>query len=139
MQFIRHNHPRNGATAVEFAMVAPVAFMLIFGLFECSRLVMVKQAATNAAREGGRKSVLATTTTYEQIKAVAVNHLLAVVPEELGANAISVTVTPADFGTVTNGTLITTTVAVKFADISWLPQWFFGDLEVRGTSTMERD
>ena len=53
---------RRGAAAVEFAVVAPVFFILIFGMIEFGRMVMVQQVITNASREGARLSVLDGTT-----------------------------------------------------------------------------
>src|SRR5687767_15081283 len=49
---------RRGAAVVEFAMVAPLLFLLIFGLIEFGRVVMVQQVLTNGAREGARVGVL---------------------------------------------------------------------------------
>jgi Flp pilus assembly protein TadG len=43
---------RRGSTTVEFALVVPLLFILIFGTFEFTRIMMVKQGMTNAAREG---------------------------------------------------------------------------------------
>ena len=44
---------------MEFAVVAPVLFLVIFGMFEMARMVMVKQAVVNAARfpPAGHRSV----------------------------------------------------------------------------------
>src|SRR5882757_936386 len=49
---------RRGAAAVEFAIVAPVFFLLVFGMVEYGRMIMVQQVITNAAREGARVGVL---------------------------------------------------------------------------------
>lgn len=43
-----------GATAVEFAMVAPILFLLIFGLIEGARAITSYTAVSTAAREGAR-------------------------------------------------------------------------------------
>ncbi len=43
---------RRGTAAVEFALVAPVFFLLVFGMIEYGRMVMVQQVITNASREG---------------------------------------------------------------------------------------
>src|SRR5579884_3784762 len=45
---------RRGATAVEFALVAPVFFMFILGLIELGRGMMVQSLLENAARAGVR-------------------------------------------------------------------------------------
>lgn len=49
---------RRGASAVEFAIVAPIFFLVVLGIVEFGRMVMVQQVITNAAREGARISVL---------------------------------------------------------------------------------
>ncbi len=45
---------RLGAAAVEFAIVAPLFFMLVFGCIEFGRALMVQQILTNASRVGAR-------------------------------------------------------------------------------------
>ena len=54
---------RRAAAAVEFAIVAPVFFLLVFGMIEYGRMVMVQQVITNASREGARAAVLDGATT----------------------------------------------------------------------------
>ena len=49
---------RFGAAAVEFAIVAPLFFLLVFGMVEFGRMVMIQQVLTNGSREGARKAVL---------------------------------------------------------------------------------
>src|SRR6185503_18474885 len=65
---------RRGASAVEFAIVAPVFFMMIFGMIEYGRLVMVQQILTNATREGARRAVLQDATT-SAVKTVVKTYL----------------------------------------------------------------
>lgn len=43
---------RLGAAAVEFAVIVPFMGLLIYGMFEISRGMMVKEILTNAARKG---------------------------------------------------------------------------------------
>jgi Flp pilus assembly protein TadG len=43
-----------GAAAVEFALIAPLLFMLIFGIFEFGRVWSQKNVYIGAAREGAR-------------------------------------------------------------------------------------
>lgn len=47
-----------GQALVEAAMVLPLLLVLLFGLFEVGRMLMVKQAITNAAREGARMGAI---------------------------------------------------------------------------------
>jgi Flp pilus assembly protein TadG len=51
---------RPGAAAVEFAVVATVFFMFLFGIIEFGQLIMVKNLMDNAAREGARLAVVNT-------------------------------------------------------------------------------
>ena len=56
---IRRKGPkRKGASAVEMAFIAPVFVALVMGIIESSRLGMVSQLLTTAAREGCRVAVI---------------------------------------------------------------------------------
>ncbi|MHA6718807.1 TadE/TadG family type IV pilus assembly protein [Sphingomonas sp. RS6] len=48
-----------GATAIEFALLAPVFLMLLFGIIEVGRMVWVKQVLTETAYSSARCAVLA--------------------------------------------------------------------------------
>ncbi len=50
----RQNRRRSAATTVEFAMVAILLFMLLFGIFEYGRFLFVYHVTTNAARDAAR-------------------------------------------------------------------------------------
>ena len=43
-----------GASAVEFAVIMPLLFLLIFGIFEFGRMYNTKVSLTGAVREGAR-------------------------------------------------------------------------------------
>ncbi len=49
---------RKGAAAVEFAIIAPLLFTIIFGIIEFGLLFYDKQVITNASREGARYGIL---------------------------------------------------------------------------------
>lgn len=49
-----------GASAVEFAIVAPLLFVLTFGIIEFGVLLFDKAVITNASREGARAAVVHT-------------------------------------------------------------------------------
>ncbi|MCI0685412.1 MAG: pilus assembly protein [Gemmataceae bacterium] len=49
---------RRGAAAVEFAVCAPLIFLLLLGLWEVGRMTEVSNVMWNAAREGGRDASL---------------------------------------------------------------------------------
>lgn len=51
---------RDGATTVEFAFVAILLFMMLFGIFEYGRFLFVYHITTNAARDAARFAVVRT-------------------------------------------------------------------------------
>ena len=83
MTFRRWSYSRRGQSLVEFAMVAPLFFMLIFGITDFGRLFFTKLTLQHALREAGRYAVTGqkltgnipgTTNPYtrvESIKAIA--------------------------------------------------------------------
>ena len=52
------NNKQRGATVAEFAIVASVFFMMIFGIIEFGRLLYTHNALTDAARRGARYAAL---------------------------------------------------------------------------------
>jgi Flp pilus assembly protein TadG len=50
-------HARRGQSLVEFAMVAPLFFMLVFGITDFGRLFFTKLTLQHALREAGRYAV----------------------------------------------------------------------------------
>ncbi len=60
---------RSGAALVEFAFVASILVLLLFGIIEYARFVFLLQVAENAAREGARYAVVHTGdgTTQQQV------------------------------------------------------------------------
>lgn len=60
-----------GVSAVEFALIAPLLFVLTFGIIEFSLMLFDKAVVTNASREGARAAIVYNTktspVTYEPI------------------------------------------------------------------------
>ena len=106
---------RRGVAAVEFACVAPLFFLLVFGLIEYGRMVMVQQLLTNAAREGARVGVLDGST--ETKVNTAVNTYLSAA----GIKKTTTTVSPNPPSSATANSPVSVTVSVGFKDVSWLP------------------
>ena len=63
MKLYRRN--RTGATALEFALVAPAIFILVFGLMEWSRFEMIRQVSSTAAFSAARVGTLPGATVAE--------------------------------------------------------------------------
>jgi len=130
----RDRKKRRGAAAVEFAIVAPVFLVLVFGLIEFGRLVMVQQVITNAAREGARSGILdgATTSNVQTV----VNNYLATA----AISGATVTVTPSPPSSAGFGQPVTVDVTVDFDDVSWMPSPFFlKDATLTSTTAMRRE
>jgi Flp pilus assembly protein TadG len=126
---------RRGAAAVEFAIVLPVFVILVFGMIEYGRMVMVQQVITNASREGARRAVLDGATASAVQTAVASYLTNASVN---GAN--QAVVSPANLATAASGDPITVTVSVPFSAVSWLPSpMYLGGKTLSATTTMRRE
>ena len=117
---------RRGASAVEFAVVAPIFFLFVFGLVEFGRMVMVRQSVTNAAREGCREATLATTISRANVETTVRSYLQDVISGASSPGVVRVGInaggsTSGDLNLVASGAPITVDVEVDFANISWVP------------------
>lgn len=101
---------------VEFAVVAPVFFLLVFGMIEFGRMVMVHQLLIGAAREGARQAVVDGATT-QKVEQTVRDYLTATSIK--GEEAV-VTVSP-DPATTATGVPVKVETAIAFAKVSWLP------------------
>jgi Flp pilus assembly protein TadG len=134
---------RRGAAVVEFAVVAPVFFLLIFGMIEFGRMVMVQQILTNASREGARKAVLDGSTTGD-VQNTVTTHMA---DARITINNGNITINPTNPATANFGDPITVTVSVPFSQVSWLPtnmlQNFLPagqtDITLRAATVMRRE
>lgn len=126
------NHPfilaaRRGAAAVEFALIAPVFLVFLFGTIELGRLALARNVIANASREGARLAIVEGATEAD-IRETA-EHFAAV------AGVENVTVSLED-----NDATVTVTVSVLFRDVSWLPDaWFLRDQTLAATTTMRKE
>jgi Flp pilus assembly protein TadG len=50
--------PRSATAVVEFALIAPFFALLLLGMFELSRALLVKEILSNAARKAARTAIL---------------------------------------------------------------------------------
>ena len=127
---------RLGAAAVEFAFVAPLFFLLVFGMIEFGRMVMIQQVITNASREGARKAVLDGASS-SNVKSSVVTYMA---NGGVTIATSNVTISPTDPSTATAGTPITVTVTVPFSQVSWLPSpMFLGSRQMTASCVMRRE
>jgi Flp pilus assembly protein TadG len=127
---------RRGAAVVEFAVVAPVFFLMIFGMIECGQAIMVQQVLTNAAREGARVAVLdSQTPTHDLVVSKVTTYL-----QSSGITGTTVAISPNEPTSATYGQPVTVTVTVPFNNISWMPSpWFMKTKTLTGRSVMRRE
>jgi Flp pilus assembly protein TadG len=59
---LKNSGSRRGVTSVEVAIVLPVAFLLMYSLFDFGRAITTKQLLDNAVRAAARQAVVGTTT-----------------------------------------------------------------------------
>lgn len=125
---------RRGAAAVEFAVVAPVFLLLVFGMIEYGRMVMVQQVLTNASREGARCAVLDGATHQEVVDTVAAYLTSGSIQ---GAN---ITVNPTNPEEAGFGDPVTVSVDIGFSQVSWLPSpMYLGGKTLSASTVMRRE
>jgi len=129
-----YRRKRRGAAVVEFAVVVPVFIILVFGMIEFGRMVMVQQVLTNASREGARRAVLDGVTTTE-IETTVNDYL-----QSGSVTGATVTVTPNPPSSAEFGAPVTVDVSVPFDQVSWLPApMFLGGTLLEASTVMRRE
>lgn len=133
-QFLAGRRDRRGASVVEFAFMAPLLFLLTFGMIDVGRAVMVQNLLTNAARDGARTAVL---------EGATVSEVVSQVESYLAASTISgvtVTVSPDPLSSADLGDPVSVTVQVPFDTVSWLPSsMYLGGITLQATVVMRRE
>jgi Flp pilus assembly protein TadG len=125
---------RRGASAVEFAIVAPIFILLIFGMIEYGRMVMVQQLITNAAREGARQAVLDGATTAN-VQSTVTTYL-----SNSSVSGATVTVSPDPPSNAGAGDPVTVNVSIPFTQVSWLPSpMYLGATTMTASAVMRRE
>ena len=118
----RQNRGRAGQALVEFALILPVLLLVLLGTVEFGRMCTAQNAVTNAAREGVRRGVLATSSAAD-VQAL-VTGLLA----SAGINTDKVAVAVQNVGTAyLPGADVTVTVDYEYEPL-------VGDILGLGTS-----
>jgi hypothetical protein len=126
---------RRGAAMVETAIVLPLFFLLVFGMFEMSRLGMVAQLLATAARDGCRVAVVSGRTQADVDAAVKSILDGGSIPSSACRPVMSRDITTAHLGDP-----ITLTLQVSFKDVSWLATpIFLGSASVTTSATLSSE
>lgn len=125
------SHRRRGATIAEFAITAPLFFVLLFAGVEFAVLSTIRSTANNAAYEGARKLVIPGADAATGIQEV--RRIMAIV----GVRNLSVTVTPS---VITEDTSeVTVDVAIPYDDNAIITPWFTGGVVVNTQSRLRTE
>jgi Flp pilus assembly protein TadG len=117
---------RRGAVAVETAICLSLLLSLVFGVFEFSRLLMVRNLVNNAAREGCRYAIAnnTSTTISSDVQAIATRYMIG---QTFGFTNLTVSVTGTHQGVSTPvnnlaaGDLVTVEVSGTFNFLNIIP------------------
>ena len=125
---------RRGIAAVEFALVVPFFILLVFGIIEIGRAIMVNQILTNAAREGARQAIL------EGSSASEVETLVAAYLAGSSISGSNVTISPTP-DTAQWRDPITVSVSVPINNVAWMATstFFPASAVFNASSTMLKD
>ncbi len=118
---------RRGALTVEFAIVAPLIFLLFLGGLEMSALNFARQTAGNASYEAARKLIVPGGT-VAQAQAEGLRQMNIV---GLGAGATVTVVNDPDYATAT--------VSVPAGSVSWGLVRFSSGYTLRQTCTLTKE
>jgi Flp pilus assembly protein TadG len=128
---------RRAISAIEFAVVVPVFVVIVLGMIEIDRALMVQHLLTNAARQGARIGVIEGKSTSDITTAVY-NGLTS-----MGISGDTATVqvndNTADASTANVNDEITVIVTVPVANVSWLPGLSFLSGNLTGRYTLRRE
>src|SRR5262249_35366075 len=126
----RRGNRRRGAATVEFALIAPLVFVLLLGIIEFGRAMMVIELLNNAARNGCRVGVLdgsdvsaITTAVNDTLRSSGVSGATTAV--SVNGTAVSATGTGSTSSMASTGDAISVTVSVPANSVSWLPSGLF--------------
>lgn len=128
-------HPRRlGAAAVEFALVAPLFLMLLLGIIEFGRGLMVQQLLVNATRAGAREAALPGSTSASVESRMI--EFLSACSVTLTEDDVSITPDPETTG---GGESITVSVEIPYSRIGWIPGSFLSDVTLRASTMMRSE
>lgn len=116
---------------VEFAIVAPIFFLLLFASVEFARMNMMRHAADNAAYEAARHVIVPGGTSSEAT--ARANAMLG----SFGFQGASITISPTN---VTDSTLsVTVTVGLPVNQNAWIFPRFTNNQTITGSSTLRTE
>jgi Flp pilus assembly protein TadG len=125
---------RRGTTLVEFAVIAPLFFLLVLGIIEFGRAMMVESLLTNAAQKGARAGAL------DGAQAADVSSAVNTYLSHGGVSGATSTPTPNPPSSALPGHDVRVTVTIPYSSVSWLPApRFLKNTTLSATAIVQRE
>ena len=122
---------RRGVTAVEFAVVVPVFFMLLFAGIEFAIIGTIRSTSHNAAYEAARILVVPGANAADGI--TEAKRILSII----GVDTLTVTVTPTAITDTTQ--TVKVDIAIPYAQNAVFTPWFVGNVTLKSTCTLNTE
>jgi Flp pilus assembly protein TadG len=91
---------RKGSVAVEFALIIPVALMILIGIVEVGRAMWVRASLQFAVEEGARYMMVHQNAPDAELSAFALDKLVGIDPASVDLSLVRETVDGTDFVTI---------------------------------------
>jgi Flp pilus assembly protein TadG len=128
---------RTGAATLEFAVVAPLLFLLIFGLVEISRGFMVTHLLQDSARKGCRAGVVPGVTSAAIRQKV--ESILAAQGLKGATVIIKVNDTEGEVSNAASNDKITVVISIPVSEVTWVPGMEFLNGNLGAMYTLRRE
>lgn len=137
---------RDGAAVVEMALVLPVFLLIVMGIVEFGRAMMVGQLLTNGARHGARRAIIEGSTN-SAVETEITDFLTATLNVPVSALTVVIEVEagpgnpdPADdLGVAQPKDLVKVTVTVPFNQVAYIAGDFLSGTTLRGQCVMRHE
>jgi len=126
-----HRTGRKGATAVEFALVAPLFFLILLAAIEFAHVNILRNTANNAAYEAARLSMVPGASAKEGIKEA--QRIL----DAVGTREATISVNPPVIDDLT--TEVTVSIKISYAANSLFVPKFADKLTISSSSTLKAE
>lgn len=133
----RASRRRRGAAAVEFALCAPILFMIVFAIVEFCRMLEVQHGVREAALEGARAGITLVGSNASSVQTASVTTAATSITSALGIVSPTITVSPNPI-TETSST-VTVTVSANPAQNGWFMRFFTSNMPISSTITLTRE
>jgi Flp pilus assembly protein TadG len=133
----RHNragHNRTGAALVEFAVTFPLFMIMVVGLIDVGRALMVQHTLVETARAACRLYAVKDGPTIEDMNAVIEKAMA-----DAGIENYGVELNPDPSVEVEDLTPVTVSISVAFDEVSWRPSWFLPGNTLSASCTIPAD